>query len=299
MEKELKRVSVVPMRGMVLFPHMTLNFDAAREMSIKALESAAENDSIVFLAAQKDYTIEQPTVDDIYSIGTFAVIKQVMRMPGGITRVIVKGLERGIIENFISEKPFFEAEVQEFDDLYEENHPLKQAYIRRLKKSYEEYFSQNPKLTADNFMAVMGIEEIGELCDVIAASLEIDTKEKQEILSEFDSYDRAEKLIITIQNQLEVLKLEQQLAQKVKERIDKNQREYYLNKLEKLFPQKDFKEKYIKTYGNAYQCTSKNARKLWYIFKEQCDKYGILYNMNDIIKAYKSGYQDIQLKFFD
>ena len=103
MEKELKRVSVVPMRGMVLFPHMTLNFDAAREMSIKALESAAENDSIVFLAAQKDYTIEQPTVDDIYSIGTFAVIKQVMRMPGGITRVIVKGLERGIIENFISE----------------------------------------------------------------------------------------------------------------------------------------------------------------------------------------------------
>lgn len=228
MEKELKRVSVVPMRGMVLFPHMTLNFDAAREMSIKALESAAENDSIVFLAAQKDYTIEQPTVDDIYSIGTFAVIKQVMRMPGGITRVIVKGLERGIIENFISEKPFFEAEVQEFDDLYEENHPLKQAYIRRLKKSYEEYFSQNPKLTADNFMAVMGIEEIGELCDVIAASLEIDTKEKQEILSEFDSYDRAEKLIITIQNQLEVLKLEQQLAQKVKERIDKNQREYFL-----------------------------------------------------------------------
>ena len=228
MEKELKRVSVVPMRGMVLFPHMTLNFDAAREMSIKALESAAENDSIVFLAAQKDYTIEQPTVDDIYSIGTFAVTKQVMRMPGGITRVIVKGLERGIIENFISEKPFFEAEVQEFDDLYEENHPLKQAYIRRLKKSYEEYFSQNPKLTADNFMAVMGIEEIGELCDVIAASLEIDTKEKQEILSEFDSYDRAEKLIITIQNQLEVLKLEQQLAQKVKERIDKNQREYFL-----------------------------------------------------------------------
>ena len=112
--------------------------------------------------------------------------------------------------------------------MYEENHPLKQAYIRRLKKSYEEYFSQNPKLTADNFMAVMGIEEIGELCDVIAASLEIDTKEKQEILSEFDSYDRAEKLIITIQNQLEVLKLEQQLAQKVKERIDKNQREYFL-----------------------------------------------------------------------
>ena len=225
MEKELKRVSVVPMRGMVLFPHMTLNFDAAREMSIKALESAAENDSIVFLAAQKDYTIEQPTVDDIYSIGTFAVIKQVMRMPGGITRVIVKGLERGIIENFISEKPFFEAEVQEFDDLYEENHPLKQAYIRRLKKSYEEYFVAKYILS---FMAVMGIEEIGELCDVIAASLEIDTKEKQEILSEFDSYDRAEKLIITIQNQLEVLKLEQQLAQKVKERIDKNQREYFL-----------------------------------------------------------------------
>ncbi len=142
---------------------------------------------------KKDYTIEQPTVDDIYSIGTFAVIKQVMRMPGGITRVIVKGLERGIIENFISEKPFFEAEVQEFDDLYKENHPLKQAYIRRLKS-----LTKNISLKIQNFQPIIlwrlwGIEEIGELCDVIAASLEIDTKEKQEILSEFDSYDRAEK----------------------------------------------------------------------------------------------------------
>ena len=298
MEKELKRVSVVPMRGMVLFPHMTLNFDAAREMSIKALESAAENDSIVFLAAQKDYTIEQPTVDDIYSIGTFAVIKQVMRMPGGITRVIVKGLERGIIENFISEKPFFEAEVQEFDDLYEENHPLKQAYIRRLKKSYEEYFSQNPKLTADNFMAVMGIEEIGELCDVIAASLEIDTKEKQEILSEFDSYDRAEKLIITIQNQLEVLKLEQQLAQKVKERIDKNQREYFFDKLDVIFPESNLREKYIRYYGNSYKCTVQNIGRLWKIFESECLKYGIIYKMKDIISAYKSGYEMSQLSFF-
>ncbi len=228
MEKEIKYIPVVPMRGMVLFPYMTLNFDAARDMSIKALEAAAADNSVVFLAAQKDINIEKPTFDDIYEIGTLAAVKQVMRMPGGITRVIVKGLKRGIIDSAEQTQPYMRAAVIEYDDIYSEKTPLREAYIRRLKKSYEDYFSQNPKLSAENFMHVMAITDIGELSDTVAASVELNVEIRQDILSEFDVYSRVERLILAIQNQLEVLKIERQIAQKVKERIDKNQREYYL-----------------------------------------------------------------------
>ncbi|MCD8180557.1 MAG: endopeptidase La [Firmicutes bacterium] len=219
---------VIPMRGMVLFPHMTLNFDAAREVSVKALEAAAADNSIVFLAAQKDISNENPTFKDIYEIGTIAVIKQVMRMPGGITRVIVRGVSRGIIDEIVSEKPYFRAGIAEYNDAYTQNTPLKEAYVRRLKKSYEEYFSQNPKLAAENFIQVMSISNPSELCDTIAAGIELEIETRQNILETFDVYERTELLITAIQNRLEVLKIEQQIAQKVKARLDKNQREYYL-----------------------------------------------------------------------
>lgn len=228
MEKEIRYMPVVPMRGMVLFPHMTLNFDAARDMSVKALEAAMTDNSVIFLAAQKDINTEKPSFEDIYEIGTVAIIKQIMRMPGGITRVIVTGLKRGIIDDEVPENDFLKAGIIEYDEMYDDNTPIKAAYERRLKKTYEEYFSQNPKLTADDFMHVMAIEELGKLCDVIAAGVELDVETRQDILSEFDVYSRIERLIVAIQNQFEVLKIERQIAQRVKERIDKNQREYYL-----------------------------------------------------------------------
>lgn len=228
MERELKYMPVVPMRGMVVFPYMSLNFDAARDMSIKALEAASEQNSQVFLAAQRDGSTEKPSFDDLHSIGTVAQIKQIMRMPGGITRVIVRGTARGIIEEVTGLQPYMEAGILEYDDMPGEDTPISVAYARRLKKMYEEYFSQNPKLSAENFMKVMSIDDLGELSDTIAASVEMDVEKRQELLSEFDVYRRIEMLIAEIGNQLEILRLERQIAQKVKERIDKNQREYYL-----------------------------------------------------------------------
>lgn len=228
MERELKYMPVVPMRGMVVFPYMSLNFDAARDMSIKALEAASEQNSPVFLAAQRDGSTEKPSFDDLHSIGTVAQIKQIMRMPGGITRVIVRGTARGIIEEVTGLQPYMEAGILEYDDMLGEDTPISVAYARRLKKTYEEYFSQNPKLSAENFMKVMSIDSLGELSDTIAASVEMDVEKRQELLSEFDVYRRIEMLIAEIGNQLEILRLERQIAQKVKERIDKNQREYYL-----------------------------------------------------------------------
>lgn len=231
MEKELKYIPIVPMRGIVLFPHMVLNFDAARNMSVKAIEAAVANDSTVFLSTQKDINKEKPRIEDVCEVGTVASISQVMRMPGGIIRVIVKGLRRGIIDNSVSDGELLKASIQEYDETLEdctEKTPVREAYKRRLKKTYEEYFSQNPKLTADNFMHVMGVEKLGELCDIVAADVDLDIETKQNLLETFDVCERVEMLIVALQNQFEVLKIEQQIARKVKERIDKNQREYYL-----------------------------------------------------------------------
>lgn len=231
MENETRCLPVIPMRGMVLFPYMNLNFDAARDISVKALEAAMENNSVVFLATQKDINTEKPTFNDIYEVGTVAIIKQIMRMPGGITRVIVKGLNRGVIITPLETSPYLKADITEYNeeyDSYDYHGTTKDAYKNRLKKSYEEYFSQNPKLSAENFMQVMSIKNLSELCDVIAAEVEMDIEKRQELLEEFDIYERTETLVTEIQNQLEILRVEHQIAQKVKERIDKNQREYYL-----------------------------------------------------------------------
>ncbi len=231
MKNELIYMPVVPLRGMALFPYMILNFDAARDVSIKAIESASAEDSRVFLVTQKDFNTESPSFEDIYEIGVIAEIKQMMRMPGGVLRVIVKGICRGVIDENISEQLFMRAGITPFDEAFtimSENAPVLEAYKRRLRKAYEEYFSQNPKLTADNFMHVMSIENLGELCDTVAAIVELDIDTKQKLLEAFDLCERCELLIVEIQNLMEVLKIERQIAHKVKERIDQNQKEYYL-----------------------------------------------------------------------
>lgn len=255
MEEELRYLPVVPMRGMVLFPYMTLNFDAAREMSVKALEAAMDEDSEVFLAAQKDINTEKPTINDVFEVGTIARVKQVMRMPGSVTRVIVEGIQRGVIEDGIDGGQFLNAGIR----CYNEDIggmcaalPLREAYRHRLKKTYEEYFSQNPKLTADNFMHIMSIKNISELCDTIAAGIELDIETKQNLLETFDTMERIETLIVAIQNHLEVLKLERQIAHKVKERIDKNQKEYYLREQLRVIQDELGDSEGVKAEADAY-----------------------------------------------
>lgn len=231
MEKNIMNLPVVPLRGVVLFPHMALNFDAARKRSIKALETALDNDSMVFLTAQKDITQDNPNSDGVFEIGTIANVKQMMRMPGGIMRVIVQGVRRGKAVMVTDGSDYMTADILECEDDFAgitENERLYEAYRRRVVNAYEEYFTENPKLNAESFVRVMSIKDVGELCDIISAELEFDIETKQEMLEETDVLTRAEKLLVAIENQLELLKIERRISGKVKERIDKNQREYYL-----------------------------------------------------------------------
>ncbi len=228
MENKLHFIPVVPMRGVMVFPGMNLNFDAGREMSIKGLANASEENSLVFLVAQKDVEKEKPKLEDLYNIGTIARINQVMHLPGNITRVVVTGIKRGVIRELTASKPFIKAVVEEFDDVLPDNHIVNEAYVRRVRKGYEEYFAMNSKLSADNFMALMTTNNLGKACDMIAGSVDFSLEKKQALLEEFDVYERAEMLIKNISEQIEVLKVEQKIAKKVKENIDRNQREYYL-----------------------------------------------------------------------
>lgn len=216
------------MRGMVVFPYMTLNFDAGRDVSIKAVQDAVENSSLIFLVSQKDADTENPTIDDVHTIGTVAKIKQVMNMPNGATRVVVGGIRRGAIREVVSTTPFFRAVIEEFDEFYDEGSTIQEAYKSRLKKAYEEYFAQSPRLSAENYMSVMSIDSMGRLCDSIAAEIDLKLEIKQELLCELDIYKRIEKLIVAIHNRLQVMQLERKISHKVKEQIDKNQKEYYL-----------------------------------------------------------------------
>lgn len=234
MDINLSSMPLIPLRGMVIFPYMTLNFDAGRDVSIKALEAAVADNSLIFLAAQKNAETEKPTVSDVYTIGTIAKIKQVMNMPGGVTRVVVGGIRRGAIREIIAEKPYFKAVIEEFDEIYTDTAPLDEAYKNRLKKAYEEYFAQNPKLSAEQYMAIMSIENIGKLCDTIAGGVELKNEIKQELLEELDIYKRIERLLVAMQNRLQIMQIERKISHKVKERIDKNQKEYYLREQMKV-----------------------------------------------------------------
>ena len=138
MDINLQCIPVIPMRGMVVFPYMTLNFDAGRDVSIKAVQDAVENSSLIFLVSQKDADTENPTIEDIHTIGTVAKIKQVMNMPNGATRVVVGGIRRGAIREPVSTTPFFRAVIEEIDEFYDEGSTIQEAYKSRLKKAYEE-----------------------------------------------------------------------------------------------------------------------------------------------------------------
>lgn len=244
------------MRGLVLFPYMTLNFDAARKKSIKALEKALEKDSIVFLTAQKDITSDNPGEDDIYETGVIAHIKQMMRMPGGVMRVIVQGIRRGYAGIITDGAEFMSAEVIEYsDDRYEipVSSAEYEAYRRRVIKTYEEYFSQNPKLNAESLLRVMSIENINELCDIISAEIDFNAETKQDLLETLNIAERIEKLAAAIENQLAVLKIERRIAGKVKERIDKNQKEYYLREQLKVIQDELGEDDGIKAEAKQYE----------------------------------------------
>ncbi len=216
------------MRGLVVFPYMQLNFDVARDASVKAIEEALKADSRIFLVAQKNVDDENPTPEQIYNTGTIAHIKQVMHLPGNITRLIVKGVSRGVIQDYVETKPYLQCEISEINETYSSISDVEEAYCRTIKNRLEGYFAVNTKMQPDKFIHIMSIKHIGKLCDTVAAMIDFDHEVKQRLLDELDYCSRAEELIYSLEHLTDVAELEQTILRKTRKRIDENQHEYFL-----------------------------------------------------------------------
>lgn len=230
-KKIIKRqmLPLLPLRGITVFPHMTVHFDVGRTKSIKAISEAMHNHQLIFLVTQTDATVEEPDENGIYKVGTIAVIRQILRLPGDAVRVLVEGISRAEIAEVIQTEPYFEAEVCEKVYVHEKNDKNEaKALMRKTISIFEEYVNLNQKINPEIFARVSDINELSELSDIIVANLTISTEDKQQILSEFDSKVRLEKLISCLAKEIEILNLEKNISAKVKQQIDKVQKEYYL-----------------------------------------------------------------------
>ncbi len=230
-KKIMKRqmLPLLPLRGITVFPHMTVHFDVGRPKSIKAIGEAMHNHQLIFLVTQTDATVEEPDENGIYKVGTIAVIRQILRLPGDAVRVLVEGITRAEVAEIIQTEPYFEAEVCEKVFVYEKNDKNEaKALMRKTVSIFEEYINLNQKINPEIFTRVSHITELSELSDIIAGNITISTEDKQQILSEFDSKVRLEKLISCLAKEIEILNLEKNISAKVKQQIDKVQKEYYL-----------------------------------------------------------------------
>lgn len=218
----------IAMRGIVMFPYMQLNFDVARKESVQAIEEASKRDSRIFLVTQRRADEDAPKPAGLYGVGTIAIIKQVMHLPGNVTRVIANGVSRGLVGDFTKTEPYLECEVTEIDETYSEFSKTEEAYCRVIKQKLENYFAVSSKIQPDRFFRVMAINHLGQLCDTAAAMVEMDIETKQRLLAELDYVDRAKELIYNMDRTIDVTELEQQIIQKTRERMEENQHEYFL-----------------------------------------------------------------------
>lgn len=221
---------VIPLRGLVVFPDMVLHFDVGRRKSVEALKSAMHNNQRVFLVCQKDASVDDPGIDEIFEIGVVCNIKQMVRIPNSDNlRVVVEGVERGKIISVCQTKPFLNLSINMLHSDYHEIVESEElAYQRAVKKEFESYAAYLPKISNDVIAKVISIDESGALADFICSNTSIDYADKQSVLMELDPLDRLINLLVLLKKEVSTLEIETEIQEKVKEAIDKNQREYYL-----------------------------------------------------------------------
>jgi len=206
---------------------MVLHLDVGRDKSIQALEQAAMDENIIFLAMQKEMNIDDPKEDDIYSVGTVAKVKQMLKLPNGTLRVLVEGLHRAEVIEFIEEENVVQVSIKKVTEEVEDDLEEK-AFMRTLLEHFEQYIKVSKKVSNETFATVADVEEPGRLADLIASHLPIKTKQKQEILEIVSVKERLQTLISIIQDEQELLSLEKKIGQKVKRSMERTQKEYFL-----------------------------------------------------------------------
>ena len=247
-------VPLLPLRGLLVYPTMVLHLDVGRDKSVQALEKAMVDNHIIFLTTQKDLSIDVPVEEDLYHMGTLTKVKQMLKLPNGTIRVLIEGLQRAEIIEFIDEPDHFSVRLKTYED-NKEIDTEDQALMRTMLEYFEQYIKISKKISAEAYATVSDIEEPGRMADIIASHLPLKLKEKQDILEMVDVKDRMNTVINIIQNEKEVLNLEKKIGQRVKKSMERTQKEYYLREQMKAI-QKELGDKEGKT-GEIADLTEK------------------------------------------
>jgi len=222
-----KVVPLLPLRGLLVFPTMVLHIDVGRERSVAALEQALLTDSIVFLATQKEMSVEQPEADDLYQVGTLARVNQMVKLPNGTIRVLVEGVERATWADYTESEKFTTVSATPSPDGTEKT-PEHEALMRMLLQYFESYTKISKKITTETYDTVSDIEEPGRLADMVASYLPLKMSAKQDVLETFDVIERLEWLVNRLHNEQEVIDMEKKISARVKQAMERTQKEFYL-----------------------------------------------------------------------
>lgn len=228
--EKLVLLPTLPLRDVVVYPHMVLPLFVGREKSIKALETSMVESKQIFLVAQKKSSNDDPGPDDIYNVGTISSVLQLLKLPDGTVKVLVEGELRAKVKEYHQERGFLEASLE---TIVEKNEKLKAQEItilmRSLMSQFEQYIKLNKKIPPEVLSSLASIEEPGRLADTIAAHLSLKVEDKQELLEIIDAGQRLEKLMAAIEGEIDLLHVEKRVRGRVKRQMEKSQREYYLN----------------------------------------------------------------------
>jgi ATP-dependent Lon protease len=219
---------LLPLRDVVVFPNMVVPLFVGRDKSIKALEYAMSHEKEVFLSAQKDAKVDNPTQKDIYVFGTMGMVLQLLRLPDGTVKALIEGKQRASIESFLPHPDFFMVTVTKYPEQYDADEESV-ALMRAVIDSFDEYAKLNEKIGKDLATTISAIEDPARLADTIAAQLTLRVKDKQEILQVEELNARMEMIFDKLRNEINILKLENRLKKRVKKQMEKTQKDYYLN----------------------------------------------------------------------
>ncbi|QSX06900.1 endopeptidase La [Sedimentibacter sp. zth1] len=226
---ENKKLPLIPIRGIGIFPNMLIHFDVGREKSVNALEEAMLEDSNVFLTVQKEATLDTPTKDDFYDIGVVCKIKQMLKISGENIRVLAEGINRGKIIDIIQDEPYFEANIDEYsyindDQINEELEATKRVCV----ETFELYAEVERKISTETVESVRNMKNPNKLADTITSFISLKPEDKQRLLQIFDPFERFEELTAILAKETNVLQIEDQISERVRKQVSEFQREYYL-----------------------------------------------------------------------
>ena len=235
MKQPISILPAIALRGTTILPDMIVHFDVSRERSIKAIEAAMLHDQKIFLVTQKDPEVEKPELSELYQVGTVAYIKQVVKLPHDLLRVLVEGIERAELLGLEQEEPFLKAETALFEpDGAQYTKSLKEAMFRSIQELFQRYCMESGKISKDLAAQIMNITELEELISQISVNVPLTYQNKQKILEAVSLENQYEVLAVILNNEIEVLQIGHDLQRKLKARVDKNQRDYILREQLKL-----------------------------------------------------------------